>query len=103
MNSVLLPKVFGLSIIAIMVSGTAVSPVFASTATSGDLYFTTFAGGTNVNKVHYTYDGASTFTLGSITNIASTTTADGLNFLPNGKLFVGGQGDSAHVVDPNAV
>ncbi len=66
----------------------------------GDLLFTTFAGGQNVNKVHFTYDGTTTFTLGAISNIASTPGADGLIFAPNGNLLVGGQGNTVHMVNP---
>jgi len=71
-----------------------------ATPTSGTLYFTTYAGGTNVNKTTYSYDGASTFTLGGVTNIASTPGADGLIFAPDGDLIVGGQGNAVYKVDP---
>jgi hypothetical protein len=67
--------------------------------TSGELFFTTFAGGANVNKVSYDYDGTS-FTLGSIVNIASTGGADGIVFAPDGDLLVGGQANAVHKVDP---
>lgn len=64
-------------------------------AALGTLYFTTFAGGTNVWSTTYNYDGLSTFTLGAPSGIAATNGADGLLFGPNGNLLVGGQGNSA--------
>jgi hypothetical protein len=70
-------------------------------ATNGTLYFTTFSGGNNVNKISYNYNGSGTFTLGSIVNIAMVTGADGIVFNPNnGKLLVGGQGNVVHEIDP---
>jgi hypothetical protein len=59
---------------------------------NGTLYFTTFNGGPNVNRVDFDYDGLNTFTLSPITNIASTPGADGIIFAPNDNLLVGGQG-----------
>jgi hypothetical protein len=70
----------------------------------GPLFFTTFNGGQNVNKVQVTYDdGPKTLTLGPIMNIASTPGADGLVFTSDGFLAVGAQGNAAHRVNPNAV
>lgn len=74
-------------------------PTLAS-PTSGDLFFTTYSGSTNVNKTSYSYDGVTTFTLGAVTNIASTPGADGIIFAPDGDLIVGGQGNAVHKVDP---
>jgi hypothetical protein len=69
--------------------------------TSGDLYFTLYTGGTNVNKVHYTFDGTSV-TYGSVVNITSTPGADGIIFAPDGDLLVGGQGSGlVYKVNPS--
>ncbi|MBX9583822.1 MAG: hypothetical protein K2X87_26270 [Gemmataceae bacterium] len=59
---------------------------------SGTLYFATFAGGANVNKVPYSYNGTDTFTLGGITNIASTFGADGASSPPTGSWRSAGRG-----------
>jgi hypothetical protein len=74
----------------LLVCAAAVTGALAH-ATDGDLYYTTFAGGVNVHKVHYDFDG-STFGLSGNTGIATTSGADGLLFAPNGNLLVGGQG-----------
>lgn len=66
---------------------------------SGTLYYTTFAGGTNVHKVDYNYNGA-TFTLSNNTGIATTSGADGLLFAPNGNLLVAGQGFNLTEITP---
>lgn len=68
---------------------------------SGELFFTTFAGGQNVNRVSFNYNGTNSFTLGSIVNIASTPGADGLIFTTDGFLAVGGQANRVHRVNPN--
>lgn len=65
------------------------SMLCADTA-SGTLFFTTFAGGENVHSVTYNFDGT-TFTLGSVNNIAATFGADGLLVAPDGNLIVAGQ------------
>jgi hypothetical protein len=62
------------------------------------LYFTTFAGGQNVNRVDYNYNGLS-FTLSGMANIASTPGADGIVFAPDGDLLIGGQGNAVHKVN----
>ena len=62
-------------------------------AVSGTIFFTTFSGGRNVWKDTFNYNGT-TFTLGTPTNIASTSGADGLLFLPDGNLAVAGQGNN---------
>jgi hypothetical protein len=73
---------------------------------SYDLFYTTFAGGANVNRVHVTYTGDGTagngvLSLLSNTNIASTPGADGIVLNPNnGRLLIGGQGNAVHEVDP---
>ena len=79
-----------LSIILIAGIGT---PAFATTFT-GDLFYTTFSGSTNVHKVSYTYDNAvPSFTLVNPSDIGATPGADGIVFNPNnGKLLIGGQG-----------
>ncbi len=62
---------------------------------SGTLYYTTFAGGTNVHKVDYAYDGGAlptSFVLSGNTGLAATVGADGIIFAPDTNLLVGGQG-----------
>jgi hypothetical protein len=67
-------------------------------ATDGNLFYTTFAGGTNVHRVDYDYDGTTTFTLFNNTPLAAVEGADGIIFAPNGNLLVGGQGPRVHEV-----
>lgn len=68
---------------------------------SGELFYTLFSGGQNVNKVAYSYDEAAhAFVLGAAQNVASTNGADGIIFAPNGNLLIGGQG-SGNVYELN--
>ena len=72
---------------------------------SSTLYYTTYNGGQNVNKVAYTYDTVThVFTQGSGVNVASTPGADGIIFDSTGNLLVGGQGSNGsalvHRVNP---
>lgn len=69
-------------------------------ATSGTMFFTTFAGGQNVNKVSFSYNGTNSFTLGTPSGVASTPGADGIIFAPDGDLLVGGQGNAVYKVNP---
>ncbi len=81
-----------------------VGPLSAHAASfSGTLFYTTFAGGQNVNKVDYLYDDVlNTFGLSSPTNVASTNGADGIIFAPNGNLLIGGQGSqNVYEINPN--
>jgi hypothetical protein len=55
------------------------------------LFFTTFSGGVNVDEATTVTLSGSTLTFGAINGIASTAGADGLLFLPDGNLAVGGQ------------
>jgi hypothetical protein len=60
----------------------------------GELFYTNFTGGANVNKVSYSYnDVTHSFQLGSPTNIAFANGADGIIFDAHGNLLVGGQGN----------
>ncbi len=61
---------------------------------SGDLFFTTFAGGTNVRRTTFSYDGVSTFSLGGAVSVGQTVGADGIAGNPQNSdlLLVGGQG-----------
>lgn len=78
---------------AVVVGGLAGGMAHADPAV-GTLYYTTYAGGTNVWKVDYTFNGSSlTFT--NNTGIASTNGADGILFAPDGNLIVAGQGSDA--------
>jgi hypothetical protein len=55
------------------------------------LFFTTFSGGANVDEATTVTLNGSSLTFGAINNIASTAGADGLLFLPDGNLAIGGQ------------
>jgi hypothetical protein len=66
---------------------------------SGTLFYTTFAGGTNVHKVDFDYNGT-TFTLSNNVGVATTSGADGLLFAPNGNLLVAGQGFNLTEITP---
>ncbi len=76
------------------------APVLANAdKANGTLYYTTYAGGMNVHKLDYSYDGLSTFTMSGISDIAATNGADGIIFAPNGHLLIGGQGyDTVHEI-----
>ena len=65
----------------------------------GTLYYTTFAGGTNLHRVDFNWDG-STFALSSNTGLANLSGADGLLFAPNGNLLVGAQASNIIEVTP---
>lgn len=67
---------------------------------TGEIFFTTFSGGTNVHKVTVNYDGVSTFTLSGQTGIAAVEGADGIAGNPNdaNSLLIGGQGNRIHRV-----
>lgn len=68
-------------------------------AVNGTLYYTTFSGAPNIHKVDYNYDGLSTFSLSTPTDIATTFGADGIVFNPNnGNLIIGGQGNQVHEI-----
>jgi len=61
---------------------------------SGDLFYTRFSGSPNVKSVGYSYDGVTTFTLGTPASIGATPGADGISGNPQNSdlLIVGGQG-----------
>jgi uncharacterized repeat protein (TIGR01451 family) len=76
--------------------------VAGATTVTGNLFYTRFCTTPNVKRATFTYDTtAHTFSLGGLTNIATTNGADGLLFAPNGNLLVGGQGPRIHEVNPN--
>lgn len=56
-----------------------------------DLFYTTFNGGTNVNKANVTLNG-SILTINTNSGIVHTDGADGLLFLPDNNLVIAGQG-----------
>ncbi|MHB8324398.1 MAG: hypothetical protein ACYDHB_08265 [Candidatus Dormibacteria bacterium] len=102
----------GLVAVAVMgadpVSAATASP---STPTSGTLYFTCYANqgtsggncqtGSDVQKATYSYDGSSLH-VGAATAVANTQGADGIQFLRNGNLVVGGQSSGkVSEVDPS--
>ncbi|MBW8888198.1 MAG: hypothetical protein JF616_10625 [Fibrobacteres bacterium] len=66
--------------------------------TSGDLYFTTYKGGADVNKISFNYDGTK-LVVGAVVNVAKTDGSDGLIFAPDSELLVGGQGDKVHKIN----
>ncbi len=72
---------------------------FGNTVASGDLYFTTYIGGTNVNKIAFDFDGKS-LTLGAVINVAVTDGADGLIFTADKDLLVGAQKNIIHKINP---
>ena len=61
-----------------------------------DLFYTTFAGGVNVDKANVTLNGSS-LTINTNTGVASTSGADGLLFLPDKNLAIAGQGPPSAV------
>jgi len=64
------------------------------------MYYTTFAGGVNVHKVDFNYNGTNSFVLSNNTGLASTPGADGIVFTSDGFLAVGGQGGAVYRVNP---
>jgi hypothetical protein len=66
----------------------------------GTLYYTTFAGAQNVNRIDYDYNPGVSFTLSNNKNIASVPGADGVVFTSDGYLAVGGQSPSVYKVNP---
>lgn len=103
--------VLGCSLVA---AALVVAPGAVANPTDGTMYYTTFtdvagvgvtgAGGVfQVWRVGYSYTGNGTagngtFTLSNNTGLANTNGADGILFLPNGNLAVGGQGTFVHEV-----
>lgn len=87
--------------------GTALLMLVALTAsqataanTSGTLWYTTYNGGQNIHKVDYTWS-SNVLSLSANTAIGpGVNGADGILFLPNGNLAIGGQGRRVHEVDP---
>lgn len=73
---------------------------------SGTLFFSTYGGcapgrSTNINKVSFTYEVGSAFTLGTPVGIACLPGADGLIFAPDGDLLVGGRRAAVFKVNPS--
>ena len=85
--------------IGVFIIATLSAPVNAS-AVSGQMFYTTYAGGTNFHKVDYSYDGASTFSLTNNTGLGHVNGADGITGNPQdtNSLFIGGQGNRIHRV-----
>jgi hypothetical protein len=88
--------IVGLSALALLLS----AAVSAKADVMGTLYYTTFSGGADVNKVTYTYVTGTSFTFSGNANIAHTPGADGLVFTSDGYLAVGGQGTAVYKVNP---
>ena len=57
-----------------------------------ELFYTTYNGGANIDEVTTVTLSGSTLTFTGNHNIATTTGADGILFLPDGNLAIGGQG-----------
>lgn len=70
----------------------------AAIDTNGSLYYTTFSGGQNIHKVDYSWVGGGLSLSGNTALGAGVAGADGILFLPNGNLAVGGQGGVVHEV-----
>jgi len=81
----------------IAATGLAWSLSANATLVSGEIYYTTFTGGTNVHKALVDFDNA-TFSITGKTGIAAVTGADGITGNPNdsGSLLIGGQGNRVH-------
>ncbi len=95
----LMATVGALGVVVMAILGA--DPVSAqSLPTTGTLYLTCYANqgssgsncttGSDVQKVTYTYNGTA-LTMGTPTAVANTQGADGIQFLPNGDLVIGGQ------------
>ena len=67
---------------------------------TGELFFTIFSGTPNVQRVTVSYDGATTFTLGTPTPVGTTFGADGITGNPKNSdlLIVGGQGAQVNTI-----
>ncbi len=67
---------------------------------SGELFYTKFSGAPNVKKVSFTYDGSTTFSLGTPVSIGTTFGADGIAGNPQNSdlLIVGGQGPRMNTI-----
>lgn len=84
---------------AITVSFAIAAPVSAQTITRR-LTYTRFFGSPNVKEAVVTYDAAAgTTSIATPTAITHTPGADGVMFVPDGDLIVGGQGDALYKVD----
>ncbi len=94
-----LTRVFS-TLVLITGLGLGISSTIQATPINGDLFFTTFAGGVNVHKTTFNYDGAASFTLGAPLGIGSTVGADGLAGNPQNSnlLLVGGQGPRINTI-----
>ena len=79
--------------------GAACICVARADSTSGDLFFTQYTAH-NVNKVSYSFDGAS-LSIGPISLIQHLPGADGVVFAKDGDLLVGGQGLNLYKVKPD--
>ena len=91
-KGILFALVLGIALLGLRV------PTAKADNASGNIFFTTFAGGENVWTAAYSFNGTS-FTLGSPTGVANTNGADGLLFAPDGNLIIAGQGtDQLHEI-----
>ncbi len=92
MNFKVIPVLFTLALVSI--SGVPFQSAYADDVVSQTLFYTTFAGGTNVNQVTISYNEfLATLTIGPSSNIASTPGADGLTGNPQdaNSLLIGAQ------------
>jgi len=83
-----------LALMPLMVAGCG-GPGCGGQISSGDLYFTIYAGSPNVEKVHFSYSNG-TFSLDKPKAVATLSGVDGAVFAPDGDLLVGGQGNVVH-------
>jgi hypothetical protein len=86
---------------ALLACGLSVQVASADPVT-GTLFYTTFAGGTNLHRVDFNYNGV-TFALSNNIGLANLSGADGLLFAPNNNLLVGAQGNNIIEVTPGGV
>lgn len=84
-------------LLALAGCGTCGGPACGGRLSSGDLYFTRYAGTPNLLKVHFGYSGGK-LTLDKPKTVATLEGVDGLVFGPDGDLLVGGQGNTVHKV-----
>jgi hypothetical protein len=89
--------VYLVALLALASCGTCGGPACGGRLSSGDLYFTRYAGTPNLMKVRFDYSDGK-LTLDKPKSVATLQGVDGLVFAPDGDLLVGGQGNSVHKV-----
>lgn len=72
----------------------------ASTTTKGELFYTRYGAPENLKRLPFSYDGKSLFLAKAELIGKGVPRADGLLFVPDGDILVGGVSDIAYKVDP---